>query len=114
MRALTEDALLICDHGAPVKLAIRQSWVTIHGRRVLVDDDPENRSISGCPNRNVLIGLIPCRNTRAVTSGYSTFVRIDGRPMCLDGLTGLTDGTPPGTVRYTVKAAGQSLIGCAS
>lgn len=110
MRALTEDALLLCDHGGQVHLAMRQAWVTIHGRRVLVEDDPEGRSISGCPNHNVFLALVPCTTTRKVKQGYSAFVRIDGRPVCLDTVTGLTNGTPPGTVTYTVKHPGQDLV----
>jgi hypothetical protein len=111
MRALTEDALLLCDHGGQVRPAVRQSWVTIHRRRVLVATDPEDRSISGCPNRNVFLALVPCTTTLRVTRGYSSFVRIDGHPVCLDTVTGLTDGTPPGTVTYTVKDPGQTLVG---
>ncbi len=111
MRALTEDALLLCDHGGQVHLEIRQSWVTIHRRRVLVATDPESRSISGCPNQNVFLALVPCTTTLRVTQGYSSFLRIDGHPVCLDTVTGLTNGTPPGTVKYTVKNPGQTLVG---
>jgi hypothetical protein len=110
MRALTEDALLLCDHGGQVKLAVHQSWVTINRRRVLVATDPESRSISGCPNTNPLLGLKPCTNTLRVTRGYSEFMRIDGRRVCLDAVTGLTDGTPQGAVKYTVKNPGQTLV----
>jgi hypothetical protein len=111
MRVLTEDALLLCDHGAAVHPAMAQSWVTVAQRRVLVAGDPENRSLSGCPNRNVFLGLIPCTTTLAVKQGYSSFVRIDGLPICLDTVSGLTNGTPPATVNYTVKNPGQTLVG---
>jgi hypothetical protein len=110
MRALTEDALLLCDHGGWVHPAVRQSWVTIHQRLVLVADDPEGRSISGCPNLNPAVGLKPCGHTQRVLQGYSSFVRIDGHPVCLDSITGFTDGTPPGAVTYTVKNPGQTLV----
>jgi hypothetical protein len=111
MRIVTEDAILLCDHGGQVKQAIRQSWVTINKRRILVQADPEKRPISGCPNTNPLLGIKPCTNTLPVIKGYSGFVRIDGHPICLDPVTGLTDGTPPGTVKYTVKNPGQTLVG---
>jgi hypothetical protein len=45
-----------------------------------------------------------------VKEGYSAFVTIDGKPVCLDSLQGLTDGTPPGTVKYKVNAPGQTLV----
>jgi hypothetical protein len=111
MRTLTEDAILLCDHGGQVKLTMRQSWVTINKRRVLVQADPVGRTISGCPNTNPLLGLKLCTSTLAVVKGYSGFVRIDGNPICLDTVTGMTDGTPPGTVKYTVKNPGQTLVG---
>jgi hypothetical protein len=111
MRALTEDALLLCDHGGTVHESVRQAWVTIEGRRVLVHDDPESRSISGCPNQNPFLGLKPCTHTLRVIQGYSAFIRIDGHALCLDPVTGLTDGTPPGAVKYTVKNPGQTLVG---
>ncbi len=111
MRALTEDALLLCDHGGQVHLEMHQSWVTIDRRRVLVATDPESRSISGCPNRNVFLALVPCTTTLRVTAGYSSFLRIDGRRVCLDTVTGLTNGSPPGIVKYTVKNPGQTLVG---
>jgi hypothetical protein len=105
---LTEDAVLACLH-PPGRVANRpsQSLVTIDGRRVLLQDDPEGRTISGCPNVGATIK--PCQKTLRVRAGYSTFVRIDGRPICLDTLVGRTDGTPPGTVDYVVRRAGQSL-----
>jgi hypothetical protein len=111
MRVLTQDAVLLCDHGGSVHPAVRQSWVTIEGRCVLVDDDPEGRSISGCPNQNPFLGLVPCTDTLRAVRGYSAFVRVDGRAACLDTVTGLTDGTPPGTVKYTVGDPGQSVVG---
>jgi hypothetical protein len=48
--------------------------------------------------------------TLPVKSGYSDFVRIDGKRICLDTVTGLTDGTPPGTVEYKVRSAGQDFV----
>ena len=111
MRVLTEDALLLCDHGGQVHQAVHQAWVTIDGRRVLVDNDPEGRTIKGCPNTNPLLGIKPCTTTLKVKPGYSEFIRIDGRRVCLDTVTGLTDGTPQGAVKYTVKNPGQTLVG---
>lgn len=109
MRWLTEDALLLCKHVlGKVSLAASQGWVSIEGRKVLVQNDPEGRSISGCPNVGATIK--PCTNTLPVETGYSTFLRIDGKPVCLDTVEGLTDGTPPGVVKYDVKNPGQTLV----
>jgi hypothetical protein len=109
MNLLTEDADLRCAHelGA-VAIVAGQGWVRIGGRRVLIDDDPQARPITGCPNAGPTIK--PCTATLAVDSGYSELIRINGRRVCLDTLTGLTDGTPPGSVEYRVRASGQAIV----
>jgi hypothetical protein len=111
MFLLTEDAVLMCGHPpGTVDIRATQSLVTIEGRKVLVEKDPESRPIRGCPNTNPLAGIKPCLNTLPVQQGYSALLRIDGRRVCLDTVTGLTDGTPPGTVIYNVHDPGQKLV----
>ncbi len=109
MDVLTEDAILICQHElGKVEIKATQDLVTIGKRRILVERNPESKPISGCPNVGATIK--PCTNTLKVRQGYSSFVRIAGRRICLDTVTGLTDGTPPGVVEYKVRSAGQSLV----
>lgn len=109
MRWLTEDAVLVCKHElGRVGLAPVQDLVTIDGRRVLVESDPESRPIAGCPNYGPAIK--PCTHTLQVREGYSDWVRVGGRRVCLDAVRGLTDGTPPGTVEYIVRDAGQTFV----
>ncbi len=110
MRWLTQDAILVCDHGGKVQLAATQDLVRIEGRRVSVGPDPEGRRIAGCPNANPTIGIRPCLHTLKVERGHSQFVRIAKQPVCLDALEGLTDGSPPGVVDYKVRSPGQSLV----
>jgi hypothetical protein len=106
---LTEDALLICDHVVGrVNIVSTQNLVTIRHRHVLVEADPEQRPISMCPNIGVTIK--PCQLTLAVREGYSAFIRIEGRRVCLDTVIGTTDGTPPSTVNYLVRDPGQILV----
>lgn len=109
MNFLTEDAVIVCKHRlGRVSLAPTNNWVTINSRRVLVDNNPERRPIAGCPNLGLTIK--PCNLTLAVRAGYSDFIRISGRRVCLDTVTGLTDGTPPGVVDYYVQAPGQTMV----
>jgi hypothetical protein len=109
MKLLTEDALLVCAHELGiVDMAATQTLVTIGGRRVLVEIDPEGRSIKGCPN--VGPGIKACLKTLVVKEGYSHLLRIDGKRVCLDTVTGFTDGTPPGSVKYKVNKSGQALV----
>jgi hypothetical protein len=82
--------------------------VTINGRKVLVEKDPEGRPISNCPN--IGISIKPCTTTLVEERGYSEFIRVDGRRMVLDHLVGKTDGTPPGLVNYSVRKPGQDFV----
>lgn len=108
MEWLTEDASLICQHGGRVSNNPSQDLVRVSGRKVLVDADPESRSISACPNIGAT--MKPCTLTLAVKEGYSDFVRVEGKRVCLRTVTGLTDGTLPGMVTYLVAQPGQSLV----
>jgi hypothetical protein len=108
MKLLTEDAVLLCGHKlGVVDIIATQDLVTINGRRVLVRKDPEGRPIKGCPPAP---GFKPCLITVNATAGYSRLMRIKARRVCLDTLTGLTDGTPPGSVIYNVSQPGQHLV----
>ena len=111
---LTVDARLACDHGGSVGNKPSQDFVRIEKKIVLVSTDPEGRSISGCPNTAVIMGMRPCVTTLKVTTGYSTFVRIGGNRVCLATVQGLTDGTPPGVVTYKVLTPGQNLVAAVS
>ena len=109
MKLLTEDAKLFCRHDlGAVQLTTSQSFVTINNRIVLVERDPERRPIRGCPNTGPTIK--PCQLTLKVDQGYSAFLRIDGKRVCLSSVTGLTDGTPPGSVKYNVRSPGQQFV----
>ena len=110
MQVMTEDAIVLCTHQlGNIGNQPSQSLVTINGRRVLVDNDPEQRNVRLCPNIGVT--MKPCQNTLKVIAGYSTLAKIDGKKVCLDTVAGLTDGTPPGIVEYRVRYAGQQLVG---
>jgi hypothetical protein len=109
VRFLTEDAVLVCKHELGlVQIGASQTLVTIRKRKVLVERDPEGKPIVGCPNYGPVIK--PCTSTLVVQKGYSDLIRIDQRRVCLDTVTGLTDGTPPGTVKYEVRSPGQELV----
>ena len=109
MRVVTLAAVLRCGHDGRVQPVASQHWVSVSGSAVLVDNDPEGRRITACPN----IGptMKPCTTTLAVQTGYSEWIRIGGARVALSNLDGLTDGTVPGTVHYTVRDAGQTSVG---
>jgi len=106
---ITEDALLVCKHQlGKVSIVPSQDLVSIGSRRVLIDPDPQGRSIGGCPNYGPAIK--PCTTTLQVQQGYSEWIRIEGKSVCLDTVTGFTDGTPPGIVKYIVNQPGQQWV----
>ena len=105
---LTEDAGLYCRHGpGHVSNKPSQDFVTVAHRRILVERDSEGRPIAGCPS---VVPFKPCTTTLVVQKGYSTFLRIAGHRICLDAVTGFTDGTPPGVVMYVVRNPGQTFV----
>lgn len=109
MLLLTDAAHVVCKHElGKVIVSGVQTLVTIDGRPVLVEPDPQGRPIVGCPNIGATIK--PCLLALPVQAGYSDWIRIDGRRVCLDTVTGLTDGTPPGVVKYEVRFAGQVFV----
>lgn len=110
MKLITEDAHVVCRHetGTVKLLVATQGLVTINGRKVLVQNDPLMKPIAGCANLGPTIK--PCTLTISVAKGYSDLVTINGRAVCMDNLTGVTDGTPPATVEYHVRHPGQTLV----
>jgi hypothetical protein len=110
MLVLTKDAYFLCEHEGRADPEARQSFVRIDDVPVLVYGDPVGRTIRNCKNYNPPAGIKPCVTTLKVDKGYSAFVRISGQPICLSSVEGLTDGTPPAQVHYSVHRSGQDWV----
>lgn len=108
MKWLTVAGRVVCAHQGTVGLVAGQNFVRTQGHKVLVAHDPQGKSILACPNAGATIK--PCTSTLKVTGGYSNFIKIGGRKVCLETIKGLTDGTPPGMVEYSVVSTGQNLV----
>lgn len=109
MKILNRKAVLTCKHvTGVVNIITPQDLVFIDNSPVLVEGDPEVKLISGCANIGLTIK--PCTLSLKVDKGYSAFIYISGRKICLDTIEGLTDGTPPGTVKYIVRNPGQKFV----
>jgi hypothetical protein len=109
MQWITVNSVIKCGHDGRVTNVPRQTWVRVAGAPVLVDDDPESRAIVACPNAGPT--MKPCATTLKVSRGYSAWLRVDGHRVVLSDLDGLTDGTLPGTVHYTVRDPAQRFVG---
>ncbi|MHC4954368.1 MAG: hypothetical protein ACYTGZ_10795 [Planctomycetota bacterium] len=106
MIILNKRAIYVCAHPPGMaKAKASQSWVRIQGSPVLVKGDPKNCTIGGCP---VPPPAKPCIKTLVDAAGHSGFVRIDGTRVCLNTVTGLTDGAPGGP--YMVGSPGQAFV----
>lgn len=109
LKVLTLDAYVPCQHHpGEVRLSAQQTYATIGQRPILVEGDPLYKPVQKCavpsPNK-------PCSLTIQVTEGYSSFVRISGRPIVLSTLRGQTDGTMlPAT--FHASTPGQGFVGC--
>ncbi|MCU1442909.1 MAG: hypothetical protein JWQ59_1059 [Cryobacterium sp.] len=112
MKLLIRAGTVRCGHDGIVVNVASQEWVKVVTSPVLVENDPQGRSINMCPN--IGINIKPCTSTLVVATGYSGFLRIGGHAVCLDSVEGYTDGTPPGAVKYTVRDPGQRLVGASS
>jgi len=109
MKLLTRRARLTCKHlTGELDILRYQDFVTIGGEPVLRWPDPEFLPIGGCPNAGATIK--PCTLSLPAYKGYSDLVFIEGIAVCLDTVTGLTDGTPPGTVEYIVRDPGNGFV----
>lgn len=108
MQWVTAKAVIKCAHDGTVQNMPSQHWVTVERVEVLVENDPEGRDITACPNYGVTI--TPCLKTLKVTTGYSVRVRVDGKPVVLSNLDGLTNGTPPLSVHYTCRDPAQKFV----
>ena len=110
MLLLTLKAYFDCGHGGRAHPKARQSFVFIDDSPLLVFGDPVARSIANCKNSITPAGITPCKFTLKVRQGYSSFIRIAGRPLCLSAVEGLTDGMPLGQVKYRVQHSGQDWV----
>lgn len=107
MNVLVLPGVLRCGHDGKVANIASQGWVRIAGVPILVHHDPEGRSIAMCPN--ISTNTKQCNTTLVVERGYSEFIRIGERAICLDSVEGYTDGVPPS--KYTVRDPGQQFVG---
>lgn len=109
MKIITDRTDLRCDHGGSLTGVFSTApFVKINGASVLVDGDLLLKPVAGCPNIGATIK--PCNLTLTMSNGKSSFIKINGRSVLLENATGITDGTPPGVVQYSVFLTHQSFV----
>jgi hypothetical protein len=105
---LTSEGAVICPHAGRVTLIPRQLNVLAQTGYVMREADIVGAPIVGC-RKPFGPGSAPCRTVVEVFPGStSTVVAVGGQPVCLETLTGLTDGVPPATI--VVAFPGQIVV----
>ena len=89
---LSRQSTIECDHGGKLVLP--------EGDAPLSANDVLQASIAACPNEGPTVR--PCQEIASITGGKAQLLADDGSPCLLDSLSGLTDGFPPGSVRFRV------------
>jgi hypothetical protein len=108
---LNLSAKIMCIHGGQVMLIPKQMTVLVGGAPVLRTTDVMGSPIVGCPVPPTP-ATVPC--TAVVSEiaipgvGASLTATAGGLPLLLEGLSGITDGVPPGTIM--VDFAGQETV----
>lgn len=109
---LTENSTVTCAHQGTVQLRAGQSKLSVDGSKVLVDGDLTDCAISGCitvtdPNTSSKT----CTSTTAAVGGVASKLKVNGKGVLLEDISGQTDGTVSGTLQtWSVQDAGQTKL----
>jgi hypothetical protein len=105
---LNANAVILCSHGGKVNPIPGQSKVLAGGAPVLCVPDLVGAPIAGCPVAPTP-ATKPCTTVVAVTPpSWSLKVSVDGKPVYVASLVGVTDGVPPGSL--SLVFAGQTTV----
>ena len=105
---LTNNAVLMCNHGGKVQVLPRQMQVSVAGGFVICDPDLVGAPITGCQVKTTALTQ-PCTAVVETLPGStSPTVMVAGRPVYVQTLVGVTNSRPPGTVE--VVFPGQIIV----
>lgn len=102
---------MICAHGGQVIIIPKQFTVLAGGAPVLLQGDLIGAPIVGCALVPTPV-TSPCINIVSEIPipdvGFAPLVISNGRPVLLEGITGITDSVPPGV--FEVIFPGQTTV----
>jgi hypothetical protein len=110
---LTEKSSLACANQGAVQLTATQSKLTVAGAKVLVTGDLASAPISHCLTVTDNTGNKQCTMIATTVGGVSAKLKVAGKGVLLDSISGTTDGTVPaqgGIQKWSVRNAGQSKL----
>jgi len=95
---ITSGATIMCAHGGKVQLIPKQVKVLAGGQPVMCVGDIVGSPIAGCaqPTTAVTVQCLAVASEIPIPMvGMSPKVLINGKPVLLGGINGLTSGVPP-------------------
>ena len=110
---LTEKSSLTCANQGAVQVTATQSKLKVAGAKVLVTGDLTSVPISQCTTVTDNTGNKQCMMTTSAQGGVSAKLKVAGKGVLLETITGTTDGIVPikgGIQTWSVQSAGQSKL----
>jgi hypothetical protein len=111
---LTDKSSLTCANHGTVQLTATQSKLTVAGAKVVVTGDLTGALISNCITvTDATKGTKQCMMIISAQGGVSAKLKVAGKGVLLDGITGTTDGIvppAPGIQTWSVQSSGQSKL----
>jgi hypothetical protein len=114
--ALTENSKLVCAHQGALQLTASQSKLTVSGAKVLVEGDLPPAAIQNCITPSVPPPAPsvskPCMNVTSSIGGVAAKMKVQGKGVLLEDITGLTDGIVSNVSpqQWSVQAAGETKL----
>jgi hypothetical protein len=109
---LTSAAKIMCGHGGQVTLIPKQVKVLAGGAPVLCVGDLVGSPIVGCaqpPTPLTAPCLVVATEIPIPTAGMSPKVMVNGKPVLLAGIQGITSGVPPSTLIVAFPGQAKAL-----
>lgn len=109
---ITDQSTLVCTHQGTVSPVASQTKLKVAGATVLVAGDLTGKPISLCttvPDPNTT--TINCLTIVSAEGGVAEKLKVAGKGVLLESISGKTSGTVSGTQQtWSVKSAGQSKL----
>ena len=97
---LTENSIATCANQGSVQLTAGQSKLTINGSKVLIDGDLNGAGISLCTTvTDPQPGNLQCATITTVVNGVAQKLKVNGKGVLLDDISGDTNGTVGGVLQ---------------
>jgi hypothetical protein len=105
---LTEASSVTCGHEGTVATS-GDGRLKVQGSSVLLQAGVTGKMVSGCKTASSN-STSPCASVTSLASGTASKLMIGGQPVLLQGITGVTNGVPPGALSSSAKQSKLSAV----